>query len=449
VVIVGGGFAGVSAAQRFERLALRGRGCDVTLVSESNYLLFTPMLAEVASGALQARHISAPVRAAAAHTRFRHGRVEEIDTARRVVRVATGAGGPEMLPYDHLVLAVGSVPDFLGLPGVAEHAFTLNGLGDARRIRDHVLGLLERADLEPDDRERRRLLTFVVAGGGFAGTEVVAELFDLVHQVLHYYPGVRPEEPRFVLVHSRERILPDLSPELGDYALERLRARGIEFRLGTRVGDTGATEVTLADGERIPARTLVWTAGSRSAPLLDALPAARGRSGALIVDAAFRVPGADGLWAVGDCARIPDPGRSGKPYPPTAQHALREGKLVADNIAAVLRGRPPREFRFRAIGAFVALGHRTAVGEIRSRRFSGVSAWLLWRGIYLAKLPGIEKRARVLFDWTLDLAFPRDIAVTAPSPAPAARRGTPTMPTIPDLTTMRTPQPRPTGREAR
>jgi NADH dehydrogenase len=416
VVIIGGGFAGVSAAQRFERLALRGHRVDVTLVSGSNYLLFTPMLAEVASGALQAQHISAPVRAAAAHTRFCHGVAERIDTEWRLVDVATASGPPQSLPYDHLVLAVGSVPNTFGLPGIDDHAFALKDLEDARRLRDHVLGLLERADQEIAASERRVLLTFVVAGGGFAGTEAIAELFDLVHGVLHYYPGIRPDEPRFVLVHSGERILPELTAELGGYALERLRARGIEFRLGVRAASATGTEVRTTDGERIATRTFVWTAGQRPSPLVDTLPGERGRGGALVVDAACRVLGADRMWAVGDCAQIPDTDHDGRPYPPTAQHAVREGRVVADNVAAVLRNRPPRPFRFRTLGVFVALGHRTAAGEIRGRRFSGLAAWLLWRGIYLAKLPGLEKRVRVLFDWLLDLAFPRDIAVTARAP---------------------------------
>ena len=412
VVIVGGGFAGLSAARRFERLAIRGEPIDVTLISDSNFLLFTPMLAEVASGALEPSHISAPVRAAVAHTRFRHCAVDSIDTAGRAVRLADGSAAADWIPYDHLVLAVGSVPHFLDLPGVEGHAFTLKDLSDAMALRDHVIGLLERADhLEPDPHERECLLTFVVAGGGFAGTEAIAELFDLVHGVLHYFPGIAPDEPRFVLVHSRDRILPELSAALGAYALGRLRDRGIEFRLGVRVAEATAQDVILTSGDRIPTRTFVWTAGTRPSPLVAKLDGDRARNGALITDPMFRAAGLDCVWAVGDCAKIPDVDLDGAPFPPTAQHALRQGKVVADNIAAVLAGRTPVEFRFRSLGILVALGHRTAVAEIRGRRFSGVAAWLLWRGIYLSKLPGIEKRVRVLLDWVLDLAFPRDIVL--------------------------------------
>jgi NADH dehydrogenase len=419
VVVVGGGFGGVSAARRFERLNLRGQRIEVTLISDSNFLLFTPMLAEVASGGLEAQHISTPVRAAASHTRFRHGRVAQVDVGRHLLHL-DGGGAP--VSYDHLVLAVGSVPHFLDLPGMAEHAFTLKSLADAARLRDHVLTLLERADQETDPAERARLLTFVVAGGGFAGTEAVAELYDLTHGVLHFYPGVDPNEPRFVLVHSGRRILPELSERLGEYALGKLRARGIEFRLGVRASAATGRDVRFNNDEVIPTATFVWTAGNRPSPLLRTLPGERGRGGSLIVDQAMSATGLDGVWAIGDCAQIPD--ADGTPYPPTAQHAMREGKAVADNIAAVLKGHRPKPFHFATLGIFVALGHRTAAGEIRGRPFSGLSAWLLWRGIYLAKLPGIERRVRVLLDWSLDMVFPRDIVVTNPqADAPAPVRG--------------------------
>ncbi|WP_433281787.1 NAD(P)/FAD-dependent oxidoreductase [Pseudonocardia xinjiangensis] len=412
IVIIGGGFGGVSAAKTFERLAVRGAPVDVTLISDSNYLLFTPMLAEVASGALEARHISAPVRASASHTRFRHGRVDQVDPMARTVRLAGEAG---TISYDHLVLAVGSVPHTFGLPGVEQHAWTLKNLSDATRLRDHVIGLLERAEQERDPAERRRILTFVVAGAGFAGTETIAELYDLVFGVIRFYPAIGSEDARFVLVHPGDRILPELGPDLGVYALERLEARGIEFRGGARVAEATADRVRLDDGDSIPTTTFVWTAGNRPAPLAAGLS---GTGRQLPTDAQLRVTDLDGVWAIGDCARIPDPSRDGEHYPPTAQHAIREGKVVAANIVTSIAGREPGAFRFRTIGVLVALGHRTAAGEVRGIRFSGLAAWFLWRGVYLAKLPGVEKRIRVLFDWLLDLAFPRDIVVTTDAKAP-------------------------------
>jgi NADH dehydrogenase len=231
--------------------------------------------------------------------------------------------------------------------------------------------------------------------------------------VLRYYPGVPQDELRFVLVHSRDRILPELSARLADYALRTLRARGIEFLLERRVAGATAEALLLSDGGRLPTATLVWTAGNQPNPLLAGLPCERSRAGAVLVDSALRVKGFDNVWAVGDCAEIPDPDQPGKSYPPTAQHALREGKAVAANIAAALRGQPPRPFRFRTIGMLVALGHHTAAAEVWGWQFSGLLAWLMWRSIYLGKLPGLEKKLRVLLDWTIDLFFPRDIVLTA------------------------------------
>ncbi|MGH3857710.1 MAG: NAD(P)/FAD-dependent oxidoreductase, partial [Pseudonocardiaceae bacterium] len=425
----GGGFAGVGAAQRFEHHARRGGSLDVTLISDSNFLLFTPMLAEVAAGALEPAHISAPIRAVVAHTRFRQGTVEGIDTDGRTIWIATGTDR-QIIPYDHLVVAVGSIPRFLDLAGVEEHAFTLKNLADATMLRNHVLALLERADrLEPGG-DRARLLTFVVAGGGFAGTEMIAELFDLVHGVSHFYPRITPDEPSFVLVHSGKRILPELSAELGAYAQGRLAARGIAFRLGERVAGASAEEVLLTSGERIPTGTFVWTAGNQPNPLVEQVGGHHARNRALVTDPTLRVAGLERVWAVGDCAHIPDQANDGAPYPPTAQHALRQGRLVADNITAVLAGGTPAAFRFDTIGVLVALGRRTAAGEVRGRRFSGLAAWLLWRGVYLAKLPGAEKRVRVLFDWLLDLAYPRDIVIADSPPSTVA----------PPLTSLRPPR---------
>lgn len=414
VVVLGGGFGGVATAQRLEQLSLHGPDLDVSLVSQSNYLLFTPMLAEVAGSSLQAQHISAPVRASCPHTRFYRGQVSDIDLEAQVVRLVDAPTSE--LPFDHLVLAMGSVPNYRDLPGIEQHSFSLKTLEDATKLRNHVISTLEHADVESDPDERNRQLTFVVAGGGFAGTEMIAELFDLVHSTLRYYPGVAADELRFVLVHSRDRILPEIGPELADYALNKLRARGIEFRLGVRVAGATAHGMQLGDGTDIPSRTVVWTAGNQPNPLLSGLPCDRNRAGALVADSTLRLSEHENVWAVGDCAEIPDPDHEGATYPPTAQHALREGKAVAENILAVEQGKPVEPFRFKTIGILVALGHRTAVAEIRGRQFSGLLAWFMWRGVYLSKLPGLEKKVRVLFDWTLDLLFPRDIVLTSAPP---------------------------------
>ena len=423
VVILGGGFGGMSAAQRLEQLFSRDPNLEITLVSQSNYLLFTPMLAEVASSGLQAQHISAPVRASCPRTRFRHAEVAAIDTSAQVVQVRSGASLPiEAVPYDHLLLALGSVPNYFGLPGMEENSFKLKTLDDATRLRNHVIDLLERSDEEPNAEERRRQLTFVVAGGGFAGTETIAELFDLVHSVLRYYPHIRSNELRFVLIHSRDRILPELGAELGDYALRKLRARGIEFLLNTRVAGATPGAVLLNEGGPITTYTLVWTAGTQPHPLLGTVPCEHTRAGAVVVDSTLRVNGVTNVRAVGDCAQIPDPDNEGQAYPPTAQHATREGKVAADNMSATMRGKQLKQFRFRTLGLLVGLGHRTAAAEIRGWRFSGLLAWFMWRSIYLSKLPGMEKKVRVALDWMLDLFFPRDIVLTSTSDRPTPPR---------------------------
>ena len=411
VVIVGGGFGGVATAQRLEQLLSHRPDVAVTLISESNFLLFTPMLAGVASGSLVARHVAAPLRATCPRTTIRRATVDTIDHEARAVRIRSSSGAAaEMIPYDQLVVAVGAVPAFRGLADVAEQAFTLKTLADATDLRDHVIGLLDRAENEPLPDVRRRLLTFAVAGGGFAGVELVAELHDLVHDVLIYHPRIDRDEPRFVLIHSRDSILPELSDRLGAYALERLRRRGIEFDLGVRVAGASRDGIVLSDGMSIPTATFVWTAGNEPAPLVGSLrPDSESR--AITTDQTLRVEGFDNIWAVGDCARIPDLHRDGQPCPPTAQHALRQGRQAADNLVAAIDGRPLRPFRFRTLGMLVVLGRNTAAAEIRGLRFSGLFAWFLWRGIYLAKLPGFEKKVRVLIDWLLELVFPRDIVI--------------------------------------
>lgn len=417
VVILGGGFGGTGAAQRLEQLFSRDQSLEITLVSQSNYLLFTPMLAEVASSGLEAQHISAPVRASCPHTRFHRAEVTAIDTSAQIVSVSAGPSIPsEALPYDHLVLSLGSVPNYYGLPGLEKHSFSMKTLEDASRLRNHVIGLLEHADAEPAEEERRRQLTFVVAGGGFAGTETIAELFDLAHSVLRFYPNIRADELRFVLIHPRDRILPELSPELGDYALRKLQERGIEFLLNGRVAGATPEGVLLEEGPPVETYTLVWTAGNQPNPLLRTLPCERNRAGAVLVEGTLRVSGFDNIWAVGDCAQIPDPDHEGQSYPPTAQHAQREGKVAAENILAQIHGKPLKQFRFRTIGVLVGLGHRTAAAEIRGWRFSGLLAWFMWRSIYLGKLPGVEKKVRVSLDWVIDLFFPRDIVLTSASP---------------------------------
>jgi NADH dehydrogenase len=296
-------------------------------------------------------------------------------------------------------------------------SFNFKSLLDAIRIRNHVIEMFERADREPDSALRRTLLTFVIAGGGFAGVELAGALNDFAHGILADYPNLAPGDLSVVLVHSRDRILPELSESLARYAQERMEARGVTFRLNTRLTDANPGVVVLSDGE-ICAHTLVWTAGTGPNPLLKSLPVEKDKRGALVVENTLGLPGNPGVWALGDCAAVAD-AKSGKPCPPTAQFALREAEVLAKNIRAELQGRPKRNFHFDSLGALCVVGHQTACAELaipfmrnKSVRFSGLFAWVMWRGIYLAKLPGLERKIRVLVDWTIELFFPRDIVQT-------------------------------------
>jgi NADH dehydrogenase len=423
VVILGGGFAGLQTAATLEHLLRGDPSVSITLVNETNALLFTPMLAEVAGSSLEASHISTPLRTSLGSASFVRARISAIDLERRRVLLESDPADVEKgmpvreLPFDHLVLALGSVSNYYGQKNVEALAFDFKSLLDAIRIRNHVIEMFERADRESDAAVRRALLTFVVAGGGFAGVELAGALNDFCRGILADYPGLSTDELSVVLVHSRDRILPELSESLGRYAKASMEARGVTFRLGTRLVDARPGVVVLSDGE-LPAQTLVWTAGVAPSPLLATLPFARDKRGAVVVESTMAVPGHPGIWAVGDAAALTD-GRTGKPCPPTAQFAIREGAHLAKNILAALRGKAPAPFHFESLGALCVVGHQTACAELavpfvpgKSVRFSGLLAWLMWRGIYLSKLPGIERKVRVLVDWTIELFFPRDIVQT-------------------------------------
>ena len=422
IVILGGGFAGMRTAGCLER-ELRGNfSIGLTLVNETNALLFTPMLAEVAGSSLEPSHISTPLRSTLRRTEFLRGVVTDVDLEKRLVTLrgdagARGNSAPREVPYDHLVFALGSISNHLGMPNIEKFGFNFKSLLDAIRIRNHVIEMFERADLESDPSARSAFLTLVVAGGGFAGVEVAGALNDFAHGILADYPRLRPDELKVVLVHSRERVLPELSESLARYAQEKMQLRGVSFRLNTRILDARPGVVVLSDGE-IRAETLVWTAGTLPSPLLKSLLLKKDKRGALLVDDTLAVPGTPGLWAIGDCAAVTD-AATGHPCPPTAQFALREAEVLAGNIVAQLAQRPLRKFHFDSLGALCVVGHQTACAELsvpfsrrKSLRFSGLFAWLLWRGIYLAKLPGLERKIRVLMDWTIELFFPRDIVQT-------------------------------------
>jgi len=422
IVILGGGFAGMRTAACLEEQLREDRSVSITLVSETNALLFTPMLAEVAGSSLEPSHISTPLRTSLHRTAFIRSRVLEVNLDRRRVVLGDASSGSDSaslreIPYDHLVLALGSVSNYLGMSNVEKLAFNFSSLLDAIRIRNHIIEMFERADREPDPSDRRPLLTFVIAGGGFAGVELAGAINDFAHGILADYPTLQPEDLATILVHSRDRILPELSESLARYAQQRMEARGVKFRLNTRLTDVRPGVVVLSDAA-IRADTLVWTAGTAPNPLLKSLPVEKDKRGAVVVDGAMAVPGHAGVWALGDCAAVND-AKTGKPCPPTAQFALREAEVLAKNIRAQLGGHRTQAFHFDSLGALCVVGHQTACAELtmpfarsRSMRFSGLLAWLMWRGIYLSKLPGMERKIRVLMDWTVELFFPRDIVQT-------------------------------------
>jgi NADH dehydrogenase len=408
ILILGGGFGGLAAALELQKAMARDRSLEVTLVNRDNFFLFTPMLHEVAASDVDITHIVNPLRKLLRRVRLFTGDVEWIDMTRRVVALAHGdEHHHHEVEYDHLILALGSVTNFYDLPGLEQRALTMKSLGDAIDVRNRVIGCLEEADFECCAHVRRQLLTFVVAGGGFAGVETAAALNDFIRNALPFYPNLSADQIRVVLVHSGEVILPELSPKLGRYAQEKLARRGVEMRLGARVASFLDGAVQLGGGTSIPACTVIWTAGTSPNPLLRDLPC-RTERGRVVVDECLRVPEWPGVWSLGDGAVVPDP-RTGRPHPPTAQHALRQGRTLARNLLATLRGRPLRPFRFRTLGQLAAIGRRTGVANIMGVNFSGFIAWWLWRTIYLSKLPRVEKKVRVALDWTLDLFCSKDL----------------------------------------
>jgi len=419
VVILGGGFAGIHTAQELERALPRDVPAEITIVNRDNFILFTPMLHEVAASDLDITHIVNPIRRLVRRASLFVGEVEAIDLpGRRVVVRHAENGHRHELAYDHLVLALGGITNFFGLPGLRERALTMKTLADAVALRNRLIQVLEEADFECAAAERRReLLTVLVAGGGFAGVETVAAANEFIRDAIRSYPRLSEDMVRLILVHSGSAILPELDERLGAYAARVLARRGVEIRLHTRVAGVTEAGVALSDGTTVPAQTIVWTAGTSPSPLLGGLPCGLDH-GRVVVDHCLRVPEWPGVWALGDCALVPDR-TTGKFCPPTAQHALRQGKALARNIVAAVGGQAPRPFVFSTLGQLASIGRRTGVANIMGWNFHGFAAWWLWRSIYLAKLPGLHRKIRVALDWTLDLILAKDI-VQLPAAGPAA-----------------------------
>lgn len=418
ILILGGGFAGVEVLRNLQKSFQHDVSIDITLASKDNFFLFTPMLPEVSSGMIETRHIVTPVRVFCNRAKFYEAGAESIDLKNKEV-VITHAIGKQTDPvgfhshtlkYDYLVLALGGETNFFGMTDIAKNAFTIKSLGDAIVLRNHVINMLEQADLEHENLEiRKSLMTFVVVGGGFAGVETVGELNDFVRDsIKNFYHNIENKDPRIILVNAGARLLPEVTDDLAEFALQKLRKSGVEVMLNTRVAGATIDSVKLKDGTIIPCHTIVWAGGVISDKLVANLPCDHDKVGRIVANNYLEVQGHNGVFALGDCASITDP-NTGKPYPPTAQHALRQGRVAARNIIAAIKGESKIAFDYKTKGMMAKIGKRNGVGILFGHKVEGFAAWWLWRSYYLANLPTVEKKLRVIADWTIDLFFKRDV----------------------------------------
>jgi NADH:ubiquinone reductase (H+-translocating) len=407
VVIAGGGFGGLSAARELEKVMPK-QSARLMLVNEQNYATYAPFLPEAAAGTLEPRHVVTPLREILKRTYLRLGEIVGHDPEAKTVELAAKGGENETIPYDQLLLSLGSVSRVLPIPGLTEHAMGFKGLADAIVLRNRVIENLEMANATGDHQRREELLTFVFVGGGYAGLEALAELQDFAADAMDAYPRARLHGMRWLLVEAAPRVLPEIDQDLADYALRELRGRGIEIKLETQLKEVTKDSVTLSTGEVVPTRTVVWTAGVAPAPILKDLSVPLDERGRVPVDKYLRVEGLDSVWAIGDCAAAPDP--RGGTCPPTAQHAVRQGPVAARNIAAELGIGTAEPFTYRSEASFVNLGRYKAVGRIGDRKLRGFPAWFLARSYHMSQIPGYARKAHAVLDWTASMPFKRDIA---------------------------------------
>jgi NADH dehydrogenase len=422
VVIAGGGFAGAYCARALGKAFGKEEGeARVAVIAERNVLVFQPMLAEVAGSSLSPVDVVNPLRQFCRGVNVLQGVIHKIDWASKTLLMDGGRFTRDhKIGFKHLVLTLGSVTDLSAVPGMPEYGWPMKNVSDALRLRAALINRLEEANLVEDHETQRRLLTFVVVGGGYTGAETAGQMLDFIRQAQRFYSNLRGAQLRVVLVHAGTELLAEIGPKLGAYAREVLQKRGVEVLLNTRVTSVSALRVTLSEGPAIEANTIVTTIGNAPNPVVMDLcrqlkiDAPKGR---IPTDPMMRVGGLDTLWAAGDGAAVPwdDKGKA-KTAPQTAQFAFRQGELLGKNIFAVLRGIGPRPFRYRYMGQLATIGERAAVAEIFGFHFKGFVAWWMWRTIYLAKLPGTVRKLRVMIDWTFDLIFPRDISQIMPPP---------------------------------
>ena len=422
VVIAGGGFGGMYAARQLERRR-KPELATVTLVNDVNFLLYAPLLPGVAGGTLEPRHVVVPLREQLRATEVRMGRVAGADPERSVLHVESLAGEAEELGYDHLIVALGSTSRNPSIPGLDEHAIPFKSVADALALRNRVIDCFERAEQTDDPGERDSHLSYVFAGGGYTGVEALAELEDFAAAVIRHYPRCKKQGMRWLLVEGEPRIMSrEMPPGLSEFTTRELGRRGIEVQTGVHVDRLTERTVHLTTGETIPARTFVWTAGIAPCAAVAELGLPLAARGRIEVDSCMQVEGHDNVWAIGDAAAVPDPARPDDPCPQTAQHALRQGRAVARNVAAALRGGELRPFGYRTKGTVALLGRHEGVASVLGLRLRGFPAWFVGRSYHLAAMPGFARRARLVSDWTLGMLFARDSAALGPSGEPGAPR---------------------------
>lgn len=406
IAIVGGGFAGVACARTL-RGALRPDQADVVLFNRENHMVFHPLLADVAGGSINPDAVGAPLRQMLPGVRCRTEEVERIDLDGRAVEFEAHDGQPGRMLWDHLVIACGGAVNLGMVPGMADHAFPLKTAGDAMALRAHVMQQLEKAEICENPARRRWYLSFIIVGGGYSGVESAGELHDLAVSSRRFFPNIGADEIQVTLVHSRDQLLPEISPPLREFARKKMEQSGIRVRLNTRVVMATPDGVGLGDGTKLSGATVVCTVGTTMSPVVQRLDAVR-EGGRLLTGPDMRLEGRADAWAVGDCARIIN-SFDGQLSPPTGQFAERQGRQAAENILRVLQGRSTRPFRFRPIGQLCSIGGRRAVAEIFGIRLWGFLAWFVWRGVYLFKLPTLSRQVKVGFDWAWELIFDRDL----------------------------------------
>jgi NADH:quinone reductase (non-electrogenic) len=396
-LILGGGFAGSYVARL---LGKRG----ATIVSRENFMLYTPILPEAASGTLEPRHVVVPLRLMCRHAELILGRAVSLDTDARLLEVESEVG-PAQVRYERLVVALGAVARTLPIPGLAEHGLGFKSLADAIYLRNHVLRQLELADAALSADDAKRHLSFVFVGAGYAGVEALAELSDLLRDTVRFYPRLKGLRQRWVLVDAAPKILPEIPTKLGDYAARELWKRGVDIRVSTTLESVEEHAVALSDGTRLETETLVWTAGVKANPLLGRFGLPLDERGRVVVDPIFRVDGLEHVWALGDCARVPNEATPGQFDPPTCQHALRQARRLTKNLTGT-----PRPYRYRMLGQVATLGRHKGIADVLGLRLRGFLGWFVTRTYHLYQLPLLTRKLRVVTDWTVALFFRRDIA---------------------------------------